>query len=89
MELNEFFTVYDKQVHDSCPVCKAPFGKGFLRVVRIYWCEDCARLVTYGPYETVPVMTKKAKGSNLDKAYTPYEEDWRIHEYLKKKDLGS
>jgi len=84
--LNAFFTPKDKEVRDACPVCKSDFDIAYLKTERIYWCDDCEKIVQYHPGETVPRMLVKKRGSNLDAHYTPYEEDWRMDDHYPEED---
>lgn len=70
-----FFNDKDRKVKDKCPVCRKSFGTSYAKTERVYYCEECKRIVEFHPFDETPRMVKKKEDSQLDKEYEPFEED--------------
>lgn len=88
MFLPDFFKKDDKQVKDKCPVCNGQLGKAYIKLERVYYCEECGWLVEFHPFEAKGRMIKKKKGDKFEKPYIPYQEDgWMVPDLPEDPDL--
>lgn len=79
MWIENFFNKEDRQVKDKCPICKHCFGKTYVKIERIYYCDECSVIVVFHPNEEEPKVTLKKKDSEFDVDYRPFDEDMRLH----------
>lgn len=80
MWIENFFNPEDKKIKDSCPICKHCFGKTYLRIERIYYCDECNVILEFFPNEEKPKVTLKKKSSEFHVDYHPFDEDYRLQE---------
>lgn len=79
MWIEAFFKPDDKKIKDKCPVCGFKFGTAFIKMERIYYCDECKALVTFYPNETDPHLKLVSKKSFFHVDYQPFDEDYQLH----------